>query len=86
MVKEISSITGKLNNLLPAMTAMATEYNKAYDEDILHWEDYDYVLINEDLVTCTNEVVTILKAERKKRDRQKFLLDVHHLSIDISKR
>ena len=28
-----AAITGKLNNLLPAMTAMATEYNKAYEED-----------------------------------------------------
>ena len=41
--------------------------------EISHWIEYDYVLINEDLVTCTNEVVTILKAERKKRDRQKFI-------------
>ncbi len=41
--------------------------------EISHWIEYDYVLINEDLVTCTNEVVAILKAERKKRDRQKFI-------------
>ena len=41
--------------------------------EISHWIEYDYVLINDDLVTCTNEVVTILKAERKKRDRQKFI-------------
>ena len=41
--------------------------------EISHWIEYDYVLINEDLVKCTNEVVTILKAERKKRDRQKFI-------------
>ena len=40
--------------------------------EISHWIEYDYVLINEDLVTCTNEVIAILKAERKKRDRQKF--------------
>ena len=41
--------------------------------EISHWIEYDYVLINEDLVTCTNEIVTILKAERKKRERQKFI-------------
>ena len=35
--------------------------------EISHWIEYDYVLINEDLVTCTDEVVTILKAERKKK-------------------
>ena len=41
--------------------------------EISHWIEYDYVLINEDLEKCTDEVVTILKAERKKRDRQKFI-------------
>ena len=41
--------------------------------EISHWIEYDYVLINEDLAKCTDEVVTILKAERKKRDRQKFI-------------
>ena len=41
--------------------------------EISHWIEYDYVLINEDLATCTDEIVTILKAERKKRDRQKFI-------------
>ena len=40
--------------------------------EISHWIEYDYVLINEDLEKCSDEVVTILKAERKKRDRQKF--------------
>mgnify|MGYP002818989835 CR=1 FL=1 len=41
--------------------------------EISHWIEYDYVLINEDLAICTDEIVTILKAERKKRDRQKFI-------------
>ena len=41
--------------------------------EISHWIEYDYVLINEDLKICTEEIVTILNAERKKRDRQKFI-------------
>ena len=41
--------------------------------EISHWIEYDYVLINDDLKKCTDEIVTILKAERNKRDRQKFI-------------
>ena len=41
--------------------------------EISHWKEYDYVLINENLEMCTDEIITILKAERKKRDRQKFI-------------
>lgn len=43
--------------------------------EISHWIEYDYVIINEDLDKCSSEVLNILKAERKKRNRQKFIFD-----------
>ena len=42
--------------------------------EISHWIEYDYVLINQDLAKCSDEVVTILKAERKKRIDKSSLL------------
>lgn len=41
--------------------------------EITHWSEYDYVLINENIETCLSKVVTILAAERLKRDRQATL-------------
>ena len=38
--------------------------------EISHWAEYDYVLINEDMDTCLDEVRTIVAAERLKRARQ----------------
>ncbi len=38
--------------------------------EISHWAEYDYVLVNRDLDTAFAELITILKAERIKRDRQ----------------
>ena len=29
---------------------------KAYEEDILHWKDYDYILINENLENCYKQI------------------------------
>lgn len=46
---------------------------KAADE-ISHWPEYDYVVINEDLDKATAEVEAILTAERLKRERQVDLL------------
>ena len=43
--------------------------SKAADE-ISHWPEYDYVVINEDLDRATDEVRAILVAERLKRERQ----------------
>ena len=29
---------------------------KAYDKDIQHWEDYDYIIINENLENCYKQI------------------------------
>jgi guanylate kinase len=45
---------------------------KAADE-ISHWPEYDYVLINEDFDSCLSQLKNILAAERIKRRRQLYL-------------
>ena len=42
---------------------------KAADE-MSHWEEYDYVVVNRDLDRAFNDVRAILHAERLKRERQ----------------
>jgi guanylate kinase len=39
-------------------------------DEISHWAEYDYVLINEDLEQTFEQLKTILSAERLKRERQ----------------
>ena len=41
--------------------------------EISHWQEYDYVLINQDLDQTLAKIDTILKAERLKRVRQEGL-------------
>ncbi len=38
--------------------------------ELSHWAEYDYVVTNSDLDEAYSQVVTILKAERLKRERQ----------------
>ena len=38
--------------------------------ELSHWAEYDYVVVNSDLNEAYAQVVTILKAERLKRERQ----------------
>lgn len=42
--------------------------------EISHWDGYEYVLVNEDVQTCFDQVRTILNAERLKRSRQTSLI------------
>jgi len=47
---------------------------KANDE-ISHWAEYDYIIINDDIDRAQRELESILAAERLKRERQTGLLD-----------
>lgn len=42
-------------------------------DEISHWAEYDYVLINNDIDAAFAELATILQAERMRRDRQPAL-------------
>jgi guanylate kinase len=44
-------------------------------DEISHWAEYDYVIINHDIDIAFNELTTILQAERLRRDRQPALSD-----------
>ena len=44
-------------------------------DEISHWAEYDYVLVNEDLDTTFARLKTILESERLRRDRQPGLAD-----------
>ena len=43
--------------------------------EISHWAEYDYVLVNDDLDRTFNDLLTVLQAERMRRDRQPELPD-----------
>ena len=44
-------------------------------DEISHWAEYDYVVINHDVDQAEAELQTILQAERMRRDRQPGLSD-----------
>jgi guanylate kinase len=43
--------------------------------EIAHWAEYDYVVINDDLDRCFNDIRSILEAERLKRTRRPAIED-----------
>jgi guanylate kinase len=44
-------------------------------EEITHWREYDYVVVNDDLGRAFNQVQSILTAERLRRDRRPGLFE-----------
>ena len=39
---------------------------KAYDKDIQHWKDYDYIIINENLENCYKQIENIISINKSK--------------------
>ena len=42
------------------------ERMRQFNKDILHWTDYDYVVVNDNLEDCYNEVNSLIKSELNK--------------------
>ena len=38
---------------------------KAFDDDIKHWNDYDYIIINDNLEVCFKQIEKIIKNQKK---------------------
>ena len=56
-------------------------------DEISHWAEYDYVLINENLAECEQALRAIIAAERLRRDRRPELVDhVRRLNTEFDER
>ena len=56
-------------------------------DEISHWAEYDYVIVNTDIDAAFDQLVTILKAERMRRDRQPALSEfVRNLNREFDAR
>ena len=36
-----------------------------FDEEISHWNEYNYVVVNDDLNKCYNKILSIIMSEKK---------------------
>ena len=46
---------------------IAEERMKQFDKDVLHWKDYDYVIINSDLEVCYKQISNYIDCEISKK-------------------
>ena len=54
------------------------ERMKEFNKDVLHWRNYDYVVINDELEDCFKEICILIESEINKRDNNynlKFVED-----------
>ena len=55
---------------------------KQFNEDIDHWDSYDFVVINDDLNKCYNEIIELID---KKSENKDFTLNEEIISNHLKK-
>ena len=56
---------GRSSSLFNESEEIDKRFN-SFDEDITHWKDYDYVIINKNLEVCFKQIEEIIKTHKKK--------------------
>ena len=57
---------------------LAMERMKQFNEDVLHWKDYDLVVINDDLNKCLKNIIKFIETiNHKKNPSQQNLISMH---------
>ena len=61
---------------------IAKERMTQFNEDVLHWKDYDFVVINDDLENCYKKIIKFIKSGDNKKDpNYQKLISLHVESL-----
>ena len=61
---------------------IAQERMTQFNEDVLHWKDYDYVVINDNLENCYEKIIKFIESGNNKKDpNYQKLISLHVESL-----
>ena len=68
----------RLMNRDRADEEIVKERMKQFNEDVLHWKDYDFVAINDNLENCYNKIIEFIESNNYKKDpNHQKLISLH---------
>ena len=77
----IKTLRDRLSNRDMKDKLILKERMSQFKKDVLHWKEYDYVVINNDLEKCYQAIMSIIDCEKKGK---KFLFDKNKIKEKIS--
>ena len=61
---------------------IAKERMTQFNEDVVHWRDYDFVVINDDLGNCYKKIIKFIESgDNKKEPNNEKLISLHVASL-----
>ena len=77
----IKTLRDRLSNRDMKDKLILKERMSHFKSDVIHWKEYDYVVINNDLEKCYQAIMSIIDCEKKGK---KFLFDQNKIKEKIS--
>ena len=77
----IKTLRDRLSNRDMKNKLILKERMNQFKNDVLHWKEYDYIVINNDLEKCYKAIMSVIDCEKKGK---KFLFDQNKIKEKIS--
>ena len=77
----IKTLRDRLSNRDMKVKLILKERMNQFKNDVLHWKEYDYIVINNDLEQCYKAIMSIIDCEKKGK---KFFFDQNKIKEKIS--
>ena len=61
----IQVLKNRLSNRHKGQKKLIEQRMKKFNEEVSHWNEYDYVVVNDDLELCYNQILNIIMSEIK---------------------
>jgi len=61
----IQALKGRLFNRHKGQENLIEQRMKKFNEEISHWKEYDYIIVNDDLDECYNNILNIIISKKK---------------------
>ena len=72
----IEALKKRLLNRHQGQEKLIEQRMNKFNEEISHWNEYDYVVVNDDLEICYNKILEIITSEKKGISQKKNLDEI----------
>ena len=78
-------IKERLLNRHGGQEKLAEERMDKFNEEVSHWNEYNYVVVNDDLNTCFDKILSIIMSEKKGLNQKQDLSEIKKKIDELTK-
>ena len=78
---DIKALRHRLLNRHEGQEKIVEQRMNKFNEEISHWNEYNYIVVNDDLNLCYNKILNIIYAEKKGLKQKQ---DLHHIEKKVN--